>query len=69
MAELSAPGFYKFEIRDEATSDLVCHGEESVPARGWQWVRCDNWTQGDRHLTKGKNYLLKVSHSNGDSEV
>lgn len=67
VGEPSAPGLYRFEIRDEATSDLVCYGEESVPARGWQWVRCDNWTQGNRCFTKGRNYVVKVSHSDGDS--
>jgi hypothetical protein len=67
VAELSAPGLYEFEIRDEVTSDLICHGGESVPVRGWQWVRCDNWTQGSLKFTKGKDYVLKVSHSGGDA--
>jgi len=67
VGELSAPGLYRFEIRDEATNDLVCFGEESVPARGWRWIRCDNWTQGSLKFTKGREYTLKVRHHDGDS--
>jgi hypothetical protein len=63
--ELSAPGFYVFDVKDEATGQTVAHGQDTVPTRGWQWVRCDNFTYGTRKFTKGKDYILKVSHSGG----
>jgi hypothetical protein len=65
VGELSAPGQYKFEITQNG--QFVCAGYESVPARGWQWVRCDEFTEGDLRLAKGKEYVLKVSHYQGDS--
>jgi hypothetical protein len=65
--ELSAPGFYVFDVKDEATGQTVAHGQDTVPTRGWQWVRCDNFSYGTRKFTKGKDYILKVSHSAGDS--
>ena len=67
-AELSGAGRYKFDILEKATSQLVCWGSETLPTSGWRWIRCDEFT-GNLRLTKGKEYLLKVSHSNGDSEV
>jgi len=66
VGELSQPGLYEFEITQNG--QFVCGGEESVPARGWRWIRCDNFT-GDLQFTKGKDYLLKVSHSGGDAAV
>ena len=67
VAELSAAGKYVFEIRDEATNDLVCQGSETVPGRGWGWIRCDSFYAGGRRFTKGKDYILKISHDQGDS--
>ncbi|MFO7675447.1 MAG: hypothetical protein R6X12_03920, partial [bacterium] len=67
VGELSAEGAYRFEIRDKATNALICLGEESVPVRGWQWVKCDSFYDGSRRFTKGREYLLKISHDAGDS--
>jgi hypothetical protein len=67
VAELSAAGKYVFEIRDAATNDLVCEGSETLPARGWGWIRCDSFYAGGRRFTKGRQYLLKVHHDQGDS--
>ena len=67
VGELSQPGLYEFEITQNG--QFVCGGEESVPARGWRWIRCDRFTQGNRCFTKGREYVVKVSHSGGDSEV
>jgi hypothetical protein len=64
VGEPSKPGQYKFEITQN--NQFVCQGLESVPARGWRWIRCSSFT-GDLRLTKGKEYVLKVSHSDGDS--
>jgi hypothetical protein len=68
VGDLSSPGRYKFDIIEKSTSQLVCWGSETVPGRGWQWLRCSNFT-GDLQFTKGKEYLLKVSHDAGDSEI
>lgn len=67
VGDLGGAGLYQFEIREQGTNDLICRGEESIPARGWQWVRCDSFYQGSQRFTKGKEYLLKVSHSAGES--
>jgi hypothetical protein len=67
VGELSQPGHYEFDVLDEATSEVIAHGETLVPGRGWQWVRCDHFTRGTLQFTKGKEYVLKVSHSDGDS--
>jgi hypothetical protein len=67
VAEPSDSGFYVFDVLDQATSQLIAHGQKAVPEHGWQWVRCDNWTQGNLQFTKGKEYIVKVSHSAGDS--
>jgi hypothetical protein len=67
VAELSQPGRYKFEVVTQVGSQFVCRGYESVPARGWQWVRCSTFTEGSRGLTKGVDYVVQISHENGDS--
>jgi hypothetical protein len=67
VAELSQSGRYKFEIREQGTGRLVGSGDTTMPVHGWQWIRCDNWTLGDRSFVKGREYLLKVYHSTGDS--
>jgi hypothetical protein len=63
--EPSKPGYYVFDVLDAATNQVVAHGRDTVPGRGWQWVRCDNFSYGARKFTKGKEYVLKVSHSGG----
>jgi hypothetical protein len=63
----SAPGFYIFDVLDQGTSQVVAHGRDTVPARGWQWLRCDDFTHGSLKFTKGREYILKVSHSAGYS--
>jgi hypothetical protein len=67
VAERNDSGFYVFDVLDQATSQLIAHGQKAVPGHGWQWVRCDTFTQGVLQFTKGKDYILKVSHSEGDS--
>jgi hypothetical protein len=64
VRDLSSPGRYKFDIIEKSTSQLVCWGSETVPGRGWQWLRCSNFT-GNLQFTKGKEYVVKVSHSGG----
>lgn len=69
VGDLSASGFYVFDVLETGTNRVVAHGDTLVPAHGWQWVRCDRFTQGNRCFTKGREYVVKVSHSGGDSEV
>ncbi len=69
VGDLSASGFYVFDVLDQATSQTVAHGRTAVPGQGWQWLRCDNFTYGSLQFTKGKDYVLKVSHSGGDAAV
>lgn len=64
VGELSTEGKYEFNILEDGLP--FCQGEADVPARGWQWVKCSTFTGGLR-FTKGKEYLLKVSHDGGDS--
>jgi hypothetical protein len=67
VGEPSSPGNYVFDVLDKATSQVVAHGQDTVPGRGWQWLRCDNFTYGSLCFTKGREYVVKVSHSAGDS--
>ena len=53
VGELSASGFYVFDVLDQATSQTVAHGRTAVPGQGWQWLRCDNFTYGSLQFTKG----------------
>ncbi len=62
----SSEGQYVFELREKVSDQFVCRGRSDVPGRGWQWVKCSTFT-GNLRFTKGKEYLLKVSHSSGDS--
>jgi hypothetical protein len=58
----SVPGQYVFQITQGG--QYVCGGEVDVPSQGWKWLRCDNFT-GNLQFTKGKEYVVKVSHSGG----
>jgi len=65
-AEPSAEGEYVFALQEKESGLPMCEGRAEVPSIGWQWVKCSTFT-GNLRFTKGKEYLLKVSHSGGDS--
>jgi hypothetical protein len=57
---------YKFDILDEATNDLIYSGLLKATRQHYQYARCTSFTKW-ASLIKGKSYVLKITHTGGDS--
>ena len=59
-------GQHNFDVLDAATNDPVYSGHAAVAGQNYEYVRSDTLVK-QAALIKGKEYVLKVSHSDGDS--
>ena len=63
------PGQYHFEIREgDAQGPLIASGDTNAgPGISYQYVRAYLTHRLNAKVIKGKTYLLKITHSGGDS--
>jgi hypothetical protein len=59
-------GQYEFDVNEFETGRSAYHGTKGVAGQHYEYVRCDSLAQL-LPLIKGKEYVLKITHSAGES--